>query len=154
MFLLWVALHTIVIYAFLVLALSRIARSEMAGLTPTGYMVIALLGSSVETGLYRASGSLAAGLVSAATILAANYVTSLAMTKWPRLGRPLLGTPLVLVDDGKLISSHLQRARLSEEDLKAAIRKRGYDKLEDIRFAVLEIDGSVSAIPMKPAGKQ
>ena len=151
MSLLVVLLHTAVIYAFLVVVMSRMEPTEMAGLTPVAYLTVALLGSAVETGLYNASGSLAAGLVSAAAILTADHITTRILTKWPRLCRPLLGTPLVLVNRGRIISSHLRRARLSEEDLRAAIRQRGYDALESVRFAVLEVDGSIGVVPVEPA---
>jgi uncharacterized membrane protein YcaP (DUF421 family) len=149
MSLLIVFVHTIAIYVFLAAVLSRMGRSQMTGTTPIGYMVVALLGSSVETGLYNASGSLAAGLVSAATIVALDHIASYAVARWPRLCRPLLGPPLLLVHHGRIIESHLRRAGISEEDVKAVIRKRGYDGLENVRFAVLEVDGSVGIVFMK-----
>jgi uncharacterized membrane protein YcaP (DUF421 family) len=146
--------QTVVIYLFLATALSRMGRSQMATLTPIGYLVIALLGSSVETGLYNGGGSLAAGLVSAATILLVDRITTIVVKRWPRLCRPLLGTPIVLVTHGKIIPAHLRQARVTEEDLQAAVRQRGYGSLEDIRFAVLEVNGSIGVIPRKPADRK
>ena len=152
MSLLVVAVQTVAIYAFLVVAMSRLGRKQMAGLTPIGYLVIALLGSAVETGLYEGSGSLAAGLVSAAALILADHATTVLANRWPRLRRWLCGTPVVLVHDGRVIPEHLRLARLSERDLRAAVRKRGYEDLAAVRLAVLEVDGSVGVVPKGRAG--
>ncbi len=149
MSLLIVAGQTVLIYVFLIVALSRIGRSLIAGLTPVGYMVIALLGSAVETALYRGSNWLSAGLVSAATLVAADYATSLLVNRWPLLRRWLVGGPVVLIHHGQMVPSHLRQVRLTEQDLMAAIRERGYDSIDQVRFAVLEVDGSVGVVPAK-----
>jgi uncharacterized membrane protein YcaP (DUF421 family) len=144
--------QSLAIYVFLVVALGRLGRDQMAGLTPFGYLVIALLGSAVETGLYHGSSSLAAGLVAAATLLLADHATTFLVNRWPRLRRWLCGAPVVLAHDGRVIPEHLRRVRLTEEDLRAAIRERGYEDLADVRLAVLEVDGSVGVVPKDKDG--
>src|SRR5437764_1481906 len=114
MSLLLVAGHSLVIYAFLVVALARAGRSLMAGLTHANYLTIALLGSAVETGLYCGSDSLWAGLVSAATLILADRATCWLMNRAPRLRRLLAGGPVVLVHDGQLIGARLRQVRLTE----------------------------------------
>ena len=92
MSLLLVAGQTLAIYVFLVVILSRIGRALMAGLTHFDYLIVALLGSAVETGMYRGSGKLSAGLVSATTLILADHLTSFLMNRWPRLRRLLAGS--------------------------------------------------------------
>src|SRR3954454_9158201 len=119
MSLLLVVGQTLVIYVFLVVILSRVGRSLMAALTHFDYLIVALLGSAVETGLYRGSDALWAGLASAATLILANWVMSYLMNRWPRLRRLLAGGPVVLVYDGQFHPDHLRRVRLSEHDVRA-----------------------------------
>ena len=147
MFLLTVAAQTLAIYAFLVAFLGRMRRTALAELTPVGYLITALLGSAVETGLYRGSGSLAAGLVSAATLVVADHALTRLMGGCPRLRRWLVGGPLVLVHHGQVLSGNLHRARLTVEDLAAAIRQHGVGDVGDVRLAVLEVNGAVGVIP-------
>jgi uncharacterized membrane protein YcaP (DUF421 family) len=139
--------QTLAIYLFLVVTLSRVGPVLMAGLTPFEYLVVALLGSAVETGLYHGSGALWAGLASAATLLAADRATSALLCRWPRLRGFLITAPVVLVHDGRPIRDHLRRARMTEEDLRAAVRRRGYDDLSAVRLAVLEANGQVGVVP-------
>lgn len=144
--------QSLAIYIFLVVAVGRFGRMHMAGLTPTGLLIVALLGSAVETGLYAGSGSLWAGLASAATLMAADYGLARLIKRWPRLRRWLVGEPVVLVHKGRILADHLRQVRLSEDDLLVAIRRRGYDRIEDVLLAMLEVDGSVGVVPMKKEG--
>ncbi len=139
--------HTLAIYAFLILGLSRITRRQMAQFTILDYLIIALLGSAVETTLYAGSTSVAAGLLSAATLLLANRALSFMVNHSTLFRRFLIGTPVVLVHDGQLLPSHLRHAHLTKEDVMAAIRIRGYDSLDQVRFAILEVNGSIGVVP-------
>jgi len=139
--------QTIAIYAFLVVGLSRVGRRSMAQLTLIEYAIIALLGSAVETGLYSGSGALLNGLVSAASLLASNRALTLLARRWPALRRFLVGVPIVLVHDGQLVRPHLRQACLTEQDVLEAIRRRGYDRLDDVRLAVLEVNGTIGVVP-------
>lgn len=141
MSLLLVAGQSLVIYVFLVVILARVGRSLMAGLTHANYLTIALLGSAVETGLYRGSDSVWAGIVSASTLIAADRAMCWLMNRIPRLRRLLAGGPVILVHDGQFIGNHLRQVRLTEQDVRAAIRKRGYEDLRHVRLAVMELNG-------------
>jgi len=154
MSLLVVAAQTLVIYGFLVAALGRVGQRFMAGLTPYDYLVVALLGSAVETGLYQGSDALSAGLVSAGTIVLADHGTCALMNRWPRLRRLLAGAPVVLVHDGRIIPSHLRQVRLTEADVRAAVRRRGFADLADIHLAVLEANGEVGVVPVRKKGEE
>jgi uncharacterized membrane protein YcaP (DUF421 family) len=144
-----VVLQSLAIYLFLVVALARFGRMTMAGLTPGGYLIIALLGSAVESGLYRGSSSLAAGLAAAITVVAADQLFCVVLRRWPRVRRWLVGRPVVLIHNGRVLESHLRQVRLTEDDLGVALRRRGYESPERIRLAVLEVGGSVGVVPME-----
>ena len=152
MSLLIVAGQSLAIFVFLVVVLSRTGRTLLTGLTPFEYLIVALLGSAVETGLYHGSDSLWAGLVSFTTLVLADHATSVLMKRCPRLRRLLVGGPVVLVHDGRVLHDHLRRVRMTEADVQAAARKRGYDNLDDVRLAVLEVNGQVGVVPKKGAG--
>jgi uncharacterized membrane protein YcaP (DUF421 family) len=124
----------------------------MAERTLPAYLVIALLGSAVETGLYDGSGSLAAGLAAAATLLVANRALTALLPRSRRLRRLLVGAPIVLVHDGQAIPAQLRRAGLTERDLLAAIRERGYARLDEVRFAVMEVNGAIGVVPRETPG--
>ncbi len=123
-----------------------LGRREIAQLTAVELIIIAILGSAVETAMIAGNTSLAAGLVSATTLLLANRALSILVRRSRRVRHLLLGGPILLVNNGRMIYPHLQRAGLTEANVEQAIRERGYD-VSECRAAVLEIDGSVGVVP-------
>ena len=57
------------------------------------------------------------------------------------------GTPTLLINDGKLVTEHLRREGLDEDEILMAIREHGVADVKDVRMAVLETDGSISIVP-------
>lgn len=139
--------QTIVIYLFLLVALRVIGRAIMVESTLPQYLIVALLGSTVELALYAGSSRLIAGLVSAATLLAMNRIFTVLVRRSALARRALIGTPIVLVHDGQVVAAQLRRAGLTPRDLMTAIRERGYASLDDVRYAVMEPNGSIGVVP-------
>ena len=66
--------------------------------------------------------------------------------RFPRT-RPILeGEPIIVVQDGDVIERNLKRERLTVEEIAEEARKQQIGHLQDIRFAVLENDGTISFI--------
>ena len=145
-----VVAQTFALYVFLVVALGRLGRPILAGLTPLQLLVIALLGSAVETALYRASGSMAAGLASATTLILANQALTYLVNRWPKLRCHLVGQPVLLVADGRIIDSALRRVHLSHADLEAALRHKGLEDVASVHYAVLEMNGDIGIVERAP----
>jgi uncharacterized membrane protein YcaP (DUF421 family) len=145
--LLAVAGQTLGLYLFLVTAIRALGRRHIAQLTTVEFLAAALLGSSVETGLYAGQSSLAAGLVSAAVLLAADYALTRLCARRGLVHRLLVGRPIVLVRDGQVLRARLREASLTEDDLAQALRRRGYEDAADAALVVLEVDGSISVVP-------
>lgn len=55
--------------------------------------------------------------------------------------------PTVLVKDGQLDMSALKQMDLSLNQMKGLLRQKGYDKVSDVEYAMLEPQGQLSVIP-------
>ncbi len=61
--------------------------------------------------------------------------------------RQLSGTPVVLLNGGKLYRESFQKAKLDLDEFLCACRVQGYFDLREIRTALLEHNGHVSILP-------
>jgi uncharacterized membrane protein YcaP (DUF421 family) len=52
----------------------------------------------------------------------------------------------VVVEDGRVIERNLRRERLTMEELAAEARQQQIASLDDVKWAVLETNGSISFI--------
>jgi uncharacterized membrane protein YcaP (DUF421 family) len=138
--------NTIVIYTFIILLLRLIGHRQLSELSSTELVVVMVLGSSVEVTMVAGNVSLLAGLTSSATLLLCNLGFSYLLDHWYWLRKAVVGQPFPLVYKGQILNTWIKRAGMNESDVMEGIRKRGYEKVEDVHLAMLEIDGVISVI--------
>lgn len=141
---------TLAIYLFLIVLLRVLGRRQLAELTVVDLVVLLCLGSAVETAMIRGDLSLEAGLVSAATLLIVNRLLAIAVLKSKRARRLVMGAPTLVIHDGAILAANARRAGLTEADIIEACREREVGRIVDVRFAVVETDGSITVVP-RPA---
>ncbi len=150
----YVVLNTITVYLLLIVGISKIGGRLRSQIGFGELLIVALLGSSVETSLIAGNVSLAAGLVSLSTLLLTNRLLTTLIRRHPRIRRLILGQPIVLFNRGKLFPRRLHSMGMDEDDLLEGIRLRGYETLDQVRMIILEIDGSISVIPKAKKEKE
>ncbi len=69
-----------------------------------------------------------------------------AATRFHHIGRLMKGTPVLLIENGKVNTPALRRHSLSSDDLQEDLRLNGVDQPEAVRSATLERNGEVSVI--------
>lgn len=68
--------------------------------------------------------------------------------RYGRLDRFVEGEPVVLVENGRPLQQRLDLERVDIDDvLEAARRWRGLERVDQIKFAVLERDGNITIVP-------
>ena len=143
-----VTLHTILIYAFLMLMLRILGRRQLGQLTVLDFVVVILLGSAVETAMVNGNTSLQAGMVCAGTLLFCNRVFGIVFARSRRLRHLAGGGAILLVHNGHFIDEHLKRVGLTHADVLEALREREEPGVENIKLAVLETDGKINVVPL------
>ena len=64
----------------------------------------------------------------------------------PRIGAILDGTPLVLLKNGERQQHVMRRVRIDPEDVMAAARSKEVRSIFDVKYAILERNGTISII--------
>jgi uncharacterized membrane protein YcaP (DUF421 family) len=142
-----IAGKTAIVYVFLVVGLRLLGRRELGQMTIYDLVLIVVLANSVQNAMVGDDTTLAGGLVAAVTLLLMNRVITLILARSPGLQLRLVGQPLLIVSDGHLLPDAMRREGVSREQVMAALREHGIDKLEDVSMAVLEVDGTISVVP-------
>jgi uncharacterized membrane protein YcaP (DUF421 family) len=145
-------IRTAAVYAVLLLLFRVIGRRMLGQLTNFDFVLLLIIGEAVQNALLANDYSMTNALVSVLTILALDIFLSLLKPKSPVIERVTEGLPFVIVDHGKLLEDRLDRARVDSADiLEAARMKMGLERIEQIKYAVLEKTGEISIIPMDKA---
>lgn len=141
-----IAVNTLVIYLFLIVAVRIFGRRQLGQLTPIDVLVIILLGSCVETAMIHGDSSLKAGLLSATVLLITNRALAFLFSKSKRLRHIFVSGPTLIVHNGKLVQTNMDKLGLTERDVMEGIRAREQTDLKNIKFGVMEPDGTINVV--------
>ena len=70
----------------------------------------------------------------------------------PRVRGLVTARPTLLLRSGCVLPAALREARMTEDEIRQAVRASGSGDLSSIAAVVLESDGSLSVIPVSQAG--
>ncbi len=75
------------------------------------------------------------------------YLVSYLTMKSIVLRRFFIGTPTILIQNGKLIEKNLKKVKFDINDLLEECRGNGYFDISQIEYALMEVNGKVSILP-------
>jgi len=75
------------------------------------------------------------------------YLVSYLTMKSIKLRRFFIGTPTILIQNGKIIENNLKKSKFDINDLLEECRGNGYFDLNKIEYALLEANGKLSVLP-------
>lgn len=140
------ALRGTVVY-FVVAALMRLIPKRQTGnLSPNDLIALVIVGNLAGGGILGESKALGDILLLVTVILAWDYALNMLEYYFPRFRRVAQDSPTLLVHNGRILSANLRQEKLTEEELRANLRKKGVLDLGRVKLAVLEVDGQVSVV--------
>jgi len=132
-------------YYFALVVLVRLAGKRMAGQTTTfDLLVLITLGVVIQSAaLQRGTAN---ALVFVATVFALHRLTALLCERYVAIRHLVRGKPRPLIRDGRVIERALTLEGVTHDELLAGLRKLGFERPEDVKLAVLEETGHISAV--------
>lgn len=137
-------------YVSLVFMLRVSGKRTLAKMNAFDLVVTVAIGSTLATIVLSRSVALAEGLLALALLIGMQFAISWSSTRMPWLRRVVTGEPRLLLRDGTMLDEALRDARVTREEVRAAVRSSGIGALGDVAAVVLETDGSFSVIAGQP----
>lgn len=148
-----IVLRAVSIYLILLIVFRIVGRRSLAQITTFDVVLLLIIGEATQQSLLGDDFSVTNGALVVITLVSADWLLSIVKSKRPVLERVLDGTPVVLIDHGRLIEERIKRAGVDESDiLEAARTTQGLERLDQIKYAVLERGGDISIVPQPSEG--
>lgn len=143
-------LRGVIIYVFL-LVIFRITGKRTLSNTTTFELVLLLIISEVtQQAMAGEDFSIITAFLLISTLIGMDLLFSFIKTKSKLFDEVAEGSPIIMVDKGKPLKNRMRLSRVEEEDILASARMlHGLERMEQIKYAVLETDGSISIIPFE-----
>ena len=141
-----IVLRALVLYAFVVFVMRVIGRRELSSMTPFDLVLLIILGDAIQQGLTQDDYSVTGAVLAVATIATLQVATSYVSYRSKRARRVLEGDPIVIVDHGDLVDANVARERMTLDDITEEARQQQIRSLDEVDWAILEANGSISFI--------
>lgn len=142
-----VVLRTAIVYVFLIAAIRLTGKREIGQMSVLELIVILIISDAVQNSMVGENTTIWGGLVAVATLLALDMGIKALTGRSRRLRSAIEGEPRLVIRDGRLLEHAIEDEKLDVEEVRAAVRAHGLARVEDVRLAVLETDGTISVIP-------
>lgn len=134
------------VYAFLLVALRLTGKRQLGQMSSFDLVVLLILSNTVQNAIIGNDNSVTGGIIGAITILVLNYAVAHLVVANKSAERLIEGAPTLLIHNGKCIEQNLRRELLTRDELMAALRRQGILSIEEVRVALLEETGAITAV--------
>ena len=134
----------VVVYVALFALLRFIGKKHIGELSPFDFVVLLIISETVDGSLIGDDKSLTGGLVSAATLVVVVQLVGYLTWRYPSLERFVDGEFRILVRHGRVCDDIMRTEQVTRTELMEALRREGCSSLANIRYAILETDGSIT----------
>lgn len=136
-------------YLVVLFAMRLIGRRTASQQAPFDMVVLFLFGGMTTTAILGEDRSFTAAMTAIFTVGLMHVLVSWLKLKSQLFERIVDGTPIVVFEDGRWSETHMNRLRMQEADIRTAMRQQGMIEMDDMRYAIIERDGTISIIPKK-----
>ncbi len=137
-------------YIGLVAFLRVSGKRTLAKMNAFDLVVTVALGSTLATILLSSDVSLSEGLLAFVLLCSLQYAVAWLSVRSRRFREIIKSEPALLLRNGEYLRGAMRAERVTEDEIRAAVRSSGYADPSQVAAVVLETDGSFSVIAEAP----
>jgi uncharacterized membrane protein YcaP (DUF421 family) len=143
-------------YFILLLIFRAAGKRSLSEMTAFDFILLLIISETTQSALVGGNNSMTVTVVLVVTMVGLDIALSYIKEWFRPIERAMDSIPLIILAYGVPLADRMRKARVDEADiLSAARRSQGIERLDQIKFAVLETNGGISVIPKdpEPAGR-
>lgn len=138
------------VYLILLVIMRVAGKRTLAQVTVFDFILLLIIGEATQQALLGEDFSIINAALVIGTLVLLDIALSVLKMRSPTLDRIIDDSPVVIVEHGKLLRDRMDRARIDEQEILVAARElHGLERIEQIKYAVLERSGGISIVPAK-----
>ncbi len=137
-------IRTVVLYLVLIAVIRLMGKRQVGQMEPSEFVVTMLVANLASIPIQDGAIPLVSGIVPIVTILGVELILSSLCLKSIPFRKLLCGKPVILMEEGRILRSNLQKTRVSLDELTEVLREKGVMDLKTVQYAILETSGNLS----------
>ena len=136
------------VYAFLLLIFRIAGKRTLNQITTFDVILLLIISESIQQAMIDSDNSMTNAFLLVVTLIGVDIALSVVKQRSKRIARLLDGTPILIIEDGQLHRDRMQKERIDEADILSSARElQGVERLDQIKYAVVEESGHITVIP-------
>lgn len=139
-----ILLRTVIFYFFILLLYRIMGKREVGQLGIIDLIVSILIADLVVISIENYNKSMLYTLIPISILALLQLILAFISLKKPKIRNFLDGNPSVIIKDGKINYKEMVKQKYNLDDLLVQVREKGYRSIEEIEYAILENNGTLS----------
>lgn len=139
-----ILIRTLVLYFVVVFSVRLMGKRQLGELQPSELVITILVSNIATLSLEDVEIPLLHGILPILVLVCFEVLISWVSLKSVRVRRLISGSPKIIIHDGQLDQKMLHELRFSIDDLMTSLRTNGVFDLDEVQYAVVETNGTVS----------
>ncbi len=139
-----VIFKTLFLYIYIIIAYRIMGKKEVGKLSIIDLIVSILIAELAALSIEDSSRSIYLSMVPILVLVVIQVSVSYLTLKFPKFRKVIDGNPTVIIKKGKINFNEMSKLRYSIEDLITQLREQGIKSIEEVDYAVLENNGTLS----------
>jgi uncharacterized membrane protein YcaP (DUF421 family) len=136
-------------YFFLVILFGVSGKRSLAEIDTFDAVLLLIISEAAQNALVGQNYSVSYAVVLILTLVGCEILMTGIKRKVPKLEAWLDGAPLVIVRNGIVLKDRLKKSEVDEDEILSAAREtQGLERMDQIKYAVIENSGQISIIPV------
>ena len=143
------------IYLILMVVFKIAGRRALLQMTSFDLILLLIISEATQQALLGDDFSVTGAGLTIITLIVIDILLGKLKTRFPVVEQLVEGGPVILVENGNELPKRMKMTGISREDiLEAARSSQGLMRLNQIKYAVLEVNGHISIIPESEGTKK
>ena len=139
--------RTVLLYLVLIFSIRLMGKRQIGQMEASEFVVTMLVANLASIPMQDGAIPLYSGLVPILTVLGLELVLSWLTMRSIFFRKLFCGKPVILIDNGKVLTRNLRRTRVTMDELTGHLREKDVLDITSVQFAILETNGNLSVFP-------
>jgi uncharacterized membrane protein YcaP (DUF421 family) len=141
-------LRALAVFVILLVLFRLSGKRTLSQVTTFDFVLLLIVSEATQQALLGEDFSITQAALVIATLIGLDRLSDYLSWRFGWFQRATESVPLVLIEDGRVLHDVMAKAHVDvEEILEAARENQGLERVDQIKWAVLETSGGISVVP-------
>lgn len=137
-----------IVYIVLLIIFRIAGKRSLSQITTFDLVLVLIISEVVQQAMVANDSSMLNAFLLVITLVGLNILISVIKQHSPAFSKLIDSVPVVLIENGKVHKDRMDRERVDEDDILESARElQGIERMDQIKYAVLERSGHVTVVP-------